>query len=38
MSQRPGRRDFLKTTALAAAGAPVLSTRWPIPAHAGGAA
>ena len=38
MSQRPGRRDFLKMTALAAAGVPALSTRWPVPAHAGGAA
>ena len=38
MSQGPGRRDFLKMTALAAAGVPALSTRWAIPAHAGGAA
>jgi hypothetical protein len=36
MSQEPGRRDFLKMTALAAAGVPALSMRCPIPAHAGG--
>jgi hypothetical protein len=35
MSLGPGRRDFLKMTALAAAGVPALSTRWSIPAHAG---
>ena len=37
MSQGPRRRDFLKMTALAAAGVPALSTRWAVPARAGGA-
>src|SRR5262249_12419923 len=38
LRQRPARRDFLKMTTRVLAGAPALSTRWPIPAHAGGAA
>src|SRR6267142_3406420 len=37
MDKQLGRRDFLKRTALRAAGVPALSSGWSIPAHAGGA-